>query len=384
MKILIWTGGALETWGPRSIADGGVGGSETAAIRISEQLARRGHHVEIWGRVTPTTIVPEGGGSVHYVEASGKCPGGLSEIDCDVFISSRELDALSVLRPRCRLSVLWMHDSHAGEDWQDLMGDHDVVFCLSRWARGHLMGHYPQVPEDKFVVTRNGVEPTLFLRSGEDPSHHVDPALKIGHKFIYSSSPDRGLGRLLGMWPAIRDEIPDAELHVYYGFDNLRAWHALRPALGELGKMVQVDYLEHRLDDLRASGVHHHGRVGQPDLARAFMESLLWLYPTSFCETSCITALEAQAAGCWPVTSRIGALPETVRAGTLVDDPQEAAYDKIFVRKVVEYVDDVDACRTQSSSCRWGNRRRVLAECSWQSIAIEWERLFDERLGARG
>lgn len=381
MKIVIWTGGALETWGPHSIVEGGIGGSETAVVRLADKLSERGHQVEIWGRVVPYRIAKSSGGSASYVDVHpDRDP---SEIECDVFISSRELEALSVFKPRCRLSVLWMHDAHAGEDWQDLMVGYDVVFCLSKWARGFLWGYYSRVPADKFVVTRNGIEPDLFLREGESLDR-VQPVEKVGHKFIYSSSPDRGLGRLLDMWPEIKSKIGDAELHVYYGFDNLRAWHRLHPTPGGVEKLVQVDYLEHRLEDLRASGVYHHGRVGQADLAQAFMESCLWLYPTSFCETSCITAMEAQAAGCWPVTSRIGALPETVFGGTLVDDPQEKVYDRNFVRKVVDLASDVDGCWEVTHAARRATRGRVLAECSWQRVVLEWERLFVARLDPSG
>jgi len=384
MKIVIWTGGALETWGPHSIVEGGIGGSETAAIRMAEKLADLGHHVEIWGKVTPATIMPAGGGRVLYVEHDGTgVESQRLKIECDVFISSRELAALSEIKPKCGLSVLWMHDAHAGEDWQDLMSGYDVVFCLSRWARGFLMGYYSRVVEDKFVVTRNGIEPSLFLRDDE-ASDRIFPVMKNGQKFIYSSSPDRGLRRLLHMWPEIKSKIVEAELHVYYGFDNLRAWYRLHGSPGSIEKLAQVDYLEHLLDELRSSGVYHHGRVGQADLARAFMESCLWLYPTSFCETSCITAMEAQAAGSGLITSRIGALPETVFGGTLVDDPQEPAYDRIFVRKVVDFVDDVGGCRTATSADRWENRRRVLSECSWRGVAAEWERLFEARLNPSG
>ena len=69
------------------------------------------------------------------------------------------------------------------------------------------------------------------------------------------------------------------------GFDNLRAWHDQNPTPGNVNRMVQVDYLEHRLDEMQKAGVHPYGRVGQDDLAKAFRNCIAWLYPTSFCET---------------------------------------------------------------------------------------------------
>lgn len=378
MKIVIWTGGAFESWGYHSISYGGIGGSETAAIRMAVWLAERGHEVEIWGWVEPEIFRPMGGGQVRYLGGDGSVP----TLPCDVFISSRELDALSKIKPKCRLSVLWMYDAHVGDDWQNLMSGYDLVFCLSKWARSHLAGYYDRVPIEKLVQTRNAIEPKRFLNAGEDlRGGGLMPVQKTGNHFIYSSSPDRGLGRLLTLWPQIKDKIPDAELHVYYGFDNLRAWHDQNPTPGNVNRMVQVDYLEHRLDEMQKAGVHPYGRVGQDDLAKAFRNCIAWLYPTSFCETFCITALEAQAAECWPITTRIGALPETVMCGQLVDDPQEKAYDRTFVQKVVDFANDVDGCRTATKALREDVRRRILTTCTWQSVAAEWEEIFSQRLG---
>ncbi len=378
MKIVIWTGGAFETWGPNSVDEGGIGGSETAAIRIAEKLAIRGHHVEIWGRVVDATVMPpcQGrSGRILYRGGDGMPVGE----ECDVFVSSREISSLSEIKPKCRLSVLWMHDAHAGEDWQNLMSGYDLVFCLSGWALEHLAGRYSRVPVEKFVLTRNGIEPSLFVRPGEYEDI-AQPVVKDGARFIYSSSPDRGLGRLLDLWPAIKDKIPEATLDVYYGFDNLRAWHDQNPKPGNVDRMLQVDYLEHRLQEMQSQGVQAHGRVGQPELARAFMSSLAWLYPTSFCETFCITALEAQAASCRPFTSRLGALPETVSCGTLVDDPHEPVYDRTFVRKLVDFVQDRNGERTAACVFAWAARRRILVECTWKSVAREWEDLFRRRM----
>lgn len=56
-----------------------------------------------------------------------------------------------------------------------------------------------------------------------------------------------------------------------------------------------------------------HGRVNQRELAEAMLGAGVWFYPTWFSETSCITAMEAQAAGLWCVCPEIAALKETVR-----------------------------------------------------------------------
>ena len=389
MKIVFWIGGSFESWGPRSL-ETGIGGSEVAAARMAEHLTRQGHEVAVWGKVKDESVT-YGGRPVCYLAAG---PGTHREgarvaLDCDVLVSSRDLAALSHLEwaDHKPLSVLWVHDVHVGDDWQGVLSSYDLVFCLSRWARSAFMHYYPDVPAEKLVVTRNGIEPSLFLREGETvddlgPVEGVPgrPLYKRPHRCIYSSSYDRGLVRLLDLWPRIKQKVPDADLGVYYGTKSARAAAALYPGPRSRDMLLQLDYLEHRMAKMEPDGVHYLGRCGQSALAQAFLESGLWLYPTSFCETSCISALEAQTAGCYPITSSIGALPETVRRGVIIAHPEYAGYDDAFVDAVAGAVGP-RAAEVAGDVAQ--NRREVLAECSWAGVAAEWIRMFEERISAR-
>ena len=63
---------------------------------------------------------------------------------------------------------------------------------------------------------------------------------------------------------------------------------------------------------MEQKGVVAHGRVDQQTLAREMLSAGVWILPTWFCETSCISAMEAQAAGLRIVASKLAALEETV------------------------------------------------------------------------
>lgn len=361
MKIVFWTGAAYEVWGPLSSLEGGIGGSETAAIRLAEQLAVLGHSVTIIGQVIPQTHL----GVVYEDQAPYLTRDKF--IDCDVFVSSRELAALRILQPRCGASVLWCHDLTVGEDWRDEMPAYGAIFCLSAWARKVMINTYPHVDRGKFLLTRNGIATDLFLRPGED-LEHIRPVEKTGQKLIYSSSPDRGLTKVLDLWPEIRRRHSEAELHVYYGFEN---WQKAAELHRDSSLLQRIEFLKRRLVLMEGQGVVHHGRVGQAELAKAFMESRLWTYPADFPETSCISAMEAQAAGAYPIVSSMGALPETVRMGVIIDSSR-AAFDQEYLEAIDRSLEHPDVVKRETT---WG-REYALRNLSWREVAEAWISTF--------
>ena len=369
MKIVIWTGNAWETWGPHSIDAGGIGGSETAAIRIAKHLAVMGHEVSIIGQVTPGTF-----DGVEYLDFQPFAYRHQAVV-CDVFISSRDLSALRLINPvaattgRQVISVLWMHDVSVGDDWRGEMPEYTYVFCLSPWAKKVAQSYYSHVRREKFILTRNGIEPSMF-------SPELGMPWKSTGKVVYSSSPDRGLNRLLDYWPDILKMEPSARLHVYYGFDT---WKKMAAQRRDKDALLTIQYYESRLEMMADQRVVNHGRVGQAELTKAWLDADLWLYPTNFTETSCITAMEAQAAGAWPITTRLAALPDTIRDGAFVDPPNTRdGYREEFLSHVA------DALLSRDSTIgmrRYVIRQLALADSSWRSVAEEWSELFYSSAG---
>jgi glycosyltransferase involved in cell wall biosynthesis len=382
MKIVIWTGPAWETWGGDSLLTG-IGGSEAAAVYLSRELALLGHEVEVVGQVRPSEE-RRGPGTVRFVDhrefaeyggwgpQAGQVLREGRRVECDVFVSSRYLTASDAVRPDCRLRCLWMHDVHAGPDHRRRLGGYDVVFCLSRWALDLAQRFYPHVPPGKFVQTRNGIPVDLY---------RAEP-VKTGWRVVYSSSPDRGLDRLLDFWPTVRRLRPDAELHVYYGFDT---WEMMATRACDDVAAAQIQIYKTRLAAMAGQGVVAHGRVGQPELAAAWLGASAWLYPTNFSETSCITAMEAQAAGAYCVCTRQAALPETARYAQLVDPPStREGYREEFL-KCVDAIErscwqtDVHPNPVELRDRVEEGRDWALRELGWAGVARQWDEIFRSR-----
>jgi protein O-GlcNAc transferase len=155
---------------------------------------------------------------------------------------------------------------------------------------------YPRVPDEKIIVTANGIDALQF--AGTMPQR--DPRL-----VVYGSDYNRGLRDLLERWPRIRAAVPLARLHVFYGWQGIehRSWDRGR----QLKRMLTP-----LLDQ---PGVRHLGRIGHAEVTAQYGRAGVWAYPCTFPETSCISAMKAQAAGAVPAVIPTGALRETVSFG---------------------------------------------------------------------
>lgn len=189
--------------------------------------------------------------------------------------------------------------------------------------------------------------------------------MKRKPQVVYASSPDRGLDVLLELWPQIRKRVPKATLRACYApvyfviaeQDPTVAAHAEK--IAKLAEQPGVELL---------------GSLSQPALAKLLMESLVLALPsyntphgTAFMETSCILAMEAQAAGCAVVASNWGALPETVRVGTLIDaEPASDMWRQCLVEAIVRGLTDETV---QKDAQRRGPE--AVAQCGWEQVAAQ-------------
>jgi glycosyltransferase involved in cell wall biosynthesis len=228
--------------------------------------------------------------------------------------------------------------------------------------RDFLIKHHNLSPE-QVLQTRNGIDFTRFAAEVE----------RNPKKVVYSSSPDRGLPVLLSVWPEIRKRVPDAELHVFYGFFN---WRKIAEARNDQEQLRGIDFLEKQLADLASHGVHNRGKVDQVTLAHEFTTAGVWAHPTWFTETSCLTAMEAQAAGLRIVTSSIAALNETVGDyGVLLDgDWLTPEYQARFVDEVVRAI---EAPEGEWKKAREEIKARAFRDFDLDELAEDWVRMFD-------
>jgi predicted O-linked N-acetylglucosamine transferase (SPINDLY family) len=228
-----------------------------------------------------------------------------------------------------------------------------------------MIEHYGLEPS-RVVVLRNAIAPP-FERLFADEQGLVRAK---GSRLIlaYTTIPFRGLDVLLSIFPDLRLDYPEAELHVYSSMKVYQHDEATDP-----GRALY--------EQCRSTpGVKYLGSVSQSVLAQALAGGTILSYPSTVAETSCIVVMEALAAGLHVVTSNLGALPETTMGfGTLV--PANAARDRnqfardylTHLRSVLQrWADNPEAFAAQ----RFPQVKAVNDHCTWQRRAAEWEQVL--------
>jgi glycosyltransferase involved in cell wall biosynthesis len=251
------------------------------------------------------------------------------------------------------LTYLWCHDLKT--PGAEETSHYEKLLCLTPFHKRYAMATQG-IPEDKILVTRNGIKPDRFKDGSKDT---VNPYLakKNPNKIVFPSSPDRGLDRAMRVLDKVRETYPDIELHVFYGIEHLHKWgHA------ELQKTLETMMAER-------PWVKYHGATQQDVLMGHLKEASIWLHPCDFIETSCITAMEMIAAGVYPVTRRLGGLMDTLSKSEKLGMATLLDSDCITESEYKLYIDaTLDALNKK----KWETVSCNPDEISWESVAKEW------------
>jgi hypothetical protein len=118
--------------------------------------------------------------------------------------------------------------------------------------------------------------------------------------FIYTSFANRGLLQALQIFNQIKSAVPQAVFHICCDIKH--------PWLLEHHK----DLVEQITPLLSSPGVIHYGWVAYPQLVQLWKQSSIWLYPNTFQETFCLSALQAGITKTLAITTDNGSLSEVV------------------------------------------------------------------------
>lgn len=333
-SIVIYTGNSsMGIWGPWSLNEGGIGGSEEAVVRLSDELANLGWKVTVYG--TPGERTGDYIGTVKQFGTDAKLyiDGVLTkqavtwkqywELNVkdtfDVLISWRQPEFFDFTF-KARKKYLWLHDVIPKEEFtKERINNFDRAIFVSQYHADR--PEFTNIPKSKKFVSSNGITPEEF---NDDESLKRD-----SYRCIYMSANERGLRILYDIWADVKKAVPKATLDVYYGWQSFDAVNRDNPE-----RMMWKAMMRKQAREL--DGVTERGRIGQDELNQEIFKSGIWAYPTFFPEVNCITGQKAMAGGAVPVTSDYAVMKDIVQYGEQVpmnnfDEPDIERYKKRLI-----------------------------------------------------
>lgn len=247
-------------------------------------------------------------------------------------------------------NVVWQHLSY---DQGAVMGMVNLSFInsidyfvyVSEWQRTQFLERFPN--NKKSIVIRNAINPIEYKSKPKD---------KI--KLVYTSMPNRGLEILLDALTLMNRD--DIEVDIFssntiYGSSYSSQTYG------------QHDYLFHKCKT--SPYINYKGYALNQAVRKSLQSAHILAYPSIFEETSCLSVIEALAAGCKVVTTNLGALPETCgKWAEYVPYSEDRAelverYSSVLSKEIDNYWQNTNL-KEQSD---WYN-----SEYSWETRKTDW------------
>ena len=351
MKFVIYSNRAFERWDYNTPDTTGIGGSETAHIELAWRLARRGHEVVNYAPIHTHTD-PQWRGTTWK--------------DCDnvdwsedgLWIIFRLPQAIDLL-PKDTRAWLMCQDTHYPDATDEQVGRYEKVIGLCEDHVKFLELTYPSCKGKTWKLS-NGVRSDLIRKIEQEGIE------RNNERLVYASSIDRGLEQLLSIFKRAREWAPNLTLDCYYGTYNLDKLS---------GKYKRFAEVKERVEKLsKQSNVTMHGRVNQPDLIRAWFGAGIFDYPTNFTETSCISVMEAQACGAFPISTPLWGVKENLRFGSFIcGDPAHDPLTRARHSMEIVRVSKGDLPRISDGTFRPFRDHMM----SWVRMQRDWDRVVD-------
>jgi glycosyltransferase involved in cell wall biosynthesis len=360
----------------------GLGGSESAVIRMAQELTKIGFDVTIYNDCESDDSLPGFYDGVHYLPVSNA--NKLSSQYHDICVVSRSIKPILedwTVITRAKHVCLWMHDTFCeGDDQIEYLiniGKLQEIFTLSDWHTGyvthcdHGFRRNYDVLKNHIFMTRNGI--------GNMNPGWIDVRDKDPNLFVFNASVTKGMIPLVKqIWPKVKQQIPDAQLKIVGGY------YKFREASGP--DQQQKDWAELMMQ--YGGNIEFTGVITQQEISDILRKASYMIYPVGFPETFGISTLEALAHNVPLITCQFGALEETAidLASWKIKYPvepnwamqwlnQETQVD-LFVDKVVEAYNTPYLHQQKMYACN-----QVKDICGWDTVALQWKQHLYHKLG---
>lgn len=278
--LVYFCGFTEEEWTPQTAKEKGIGGSEEAVIHLTKRWADAGWNVTVYNNCGHTEKTFDGVTFKPFWMWNPRDRQDVTILWRAPRFADYEINSEKI--------YIDMHDVvQPGEFNDKRLGNVDKIFVKSQFHRSL----FPHVPDEKFVVVPNGIDPDKF----EDGTR--DPMLVIN-----TSSPDRSLSSFITVAEMVKKEVPTAKFQWAYGWGVYDIVHKDNP--------LMMAWKQQQIERMEKVGVENLGRINHDEIAKKYCSANVFLYPTEFAEIDCISISKAMAGGAIPVTTDFAALGE--------------------------------------------------------------------------
>ena len=268
-----------------------------------------------------------------------------------------------------KLNILWQKNSWDQPNlkpWFDNKSNHhkyDWYVFNSNWNFEQFTKKF-DLPREKCIVIKNGIEevqPVLTQYKKGDPI-----------KIVHHCTPWRGLSVLLGAMQLVKN--PLISLDVYsscelYGKTFYEANdHNYKALYEQAEQLPNVNYIGYRPNEYIRENIKNYN---------------MYVYPSIFEETSCISLLESMAAGLYCITTNYGALFETG-----AEFPMYIPYDKEYKRLAEKFAYGIEAAAKSLHEPTIHNHLTTQSGYThlyygWPKQASSWTRFLQGAINAK-
>jgi len=344
----------------------GLYGVESTYLYLAEAFARLGFEPYIF---TSSQEAHEYKG-VHYVNFN-EWTDYSNRIAFDVVITSRHENIFDDLYNG--LKILWLQDFSTWRTTSENKWAHgqNHTVVSSNAHKDAMMRLFPtQVGKSNISVIPITIDKTLY--------DNYSNITKDPYRIIYSTAPDRGLENLLDIWSTLTEEIPEINLHIFYGMDSIRKVAESRGNVEYADKFINLinDYVN------KFDNIVYHNIVKKSDLAVEQMKGSLGVYPLTWFETFCLSAYEYQLAGMPTIANMRGGLNDSFNQynNFYIQGEQSTPYVKNKYINTIKHLltqpDQVSLKNLQNMNRTWAEENVP----TWDDVANIWKKLIYKNL----
>lgn len=268
----------------------GLTGTDLATIRIYQELTKLGNEVQLFTIYTSISDKYK----IRPLEDYRK----IDQENFDAVINFNEPNLFADIKKPYKILYMMLNDfSFLNAECLNEV-DHFVAVCQQHMD--YLIKQYPST-KDKWSYIELGCDPDLYSDQ------------RIPGRVLWCSSADRGLHWLLQDWSKIKENVPEASLHICYdfNFDQLKniEKHHMSPQGTPYHKNIvemanRIRYIEHAIKELAHLDVVHLGSCSKEKMIQEWNQACVFGFccdTVAFSEGFSVATLESHASYTVPV-----------------------------------------------------------------------------------